>query len=79
MSLAVTGIKSATNVFGFFTPNHAVSVSTSDQIFLVIYRAEDEVTAQANHENAHSNHWWQMDWVTCQVLSLESVNRGQPY
>lgn len=73
VGLAVRGDERGADHLGGLAPDHALAVGRADNVLLVVDRAEDEVTSEADGENETELDGGQVDGVADQVVRLESV------
>lgn len=78
VGLAIGGDEGGADDLGGLAPDHALSVGRTDDIFLVVDGAEDEVAGEADGENKAELDRGQVDGVADEVVRLEGVQPGQP-
>lgn len=69
----------ASNILGLPPPNAALAISTTNQVFLVIYRSEEHITSESGCEYDRCAQRRQLDGVPCKILRLQCVNCWKPY
>lgn len=62
----------------FLAPKHAISLGATDEILLVIDRAEQNISSNTGACQENGPEVGENDWVDCQVLGLKSVNTWEP-
>lgn len=73
VGLAIRCHKRSADDLGRLAPDHALAVGRTNNVLLVVDRAEDEVSCKADGEDDAELNWGQVNWVAEEVVGLEGV------
>ncbi len=78
MGETIFRLKRTSHILSLLSPDVAPAISTTNQVFLVIYRSEEYITSKPSGKGYRCSQRRQLDRVACKILRLQGVNCRQP-